>query len=108
MDKAERLRDVSRLWEEHRRAAFPADVRGAEPAGVDLVLLDATVAGCVSGWLDGGGSLDAERGRILRDAVTDLDRVLPEIPGADGPRYFRHLRRLAVLVTAAPPGAAVR
>ncbi|MFF5405217.1 hypothetical protein ACFY8K_18775 [Streptomyces misionensis] len=108
MDEAERLRNVSRLWEGHRRAAFPADVRGAEPSGIDLVLLDATVAGCVSGWLDGGGSLDAERGRILRDAVRDLDRVLPEITGDDAPRYFRHLRRLAVLVSAAPPGAAVR
>ncbi|CAK7283688.1 hypothetical protein [Streptomyces misionensis] len=105
MDEAERLRDVSRLWEEHRRAVFPADARGAEPAGIDLVLLDATVAGCVSGWLDGGGSLDAERGRILRDAVTDLGRVLPEITGADGSRYFRHLRRLAALVSAASPGA---
>ncbi|MGZ0199955.1 hypothetical protein ACNFR7_07090 [Streptomyces sp. RM1] len=104
MNEVERLRDVSRLWEEHRRAVFPADVRGAEPAGIDLVLLDATVAGCVSGWLDGGGSLDAGRGRILRDAVMDLDRVLPEITGADGSRYFRHLRRLAALVSAASSG----
>ncbi|MEU2358390.1 hypothetical protein ABZ599_36360 [Streptomyces misionensis] len=107
MDEAERLWDVSRLWEEHRRAVFPADVRGAEPAGIDLVLLDATVVGCVSGWLDGGGSLDAERGHILRDAVTDLDRVLPEITCADGSRSFRHLRRPAALVSAASPGAAV-
>ncbi|MFF7212848.1 hypothetical protein ACFZAU_20280 [Streptomyces sp. NPDC008238] len=42
----EHRRTVNRLWQEHRRAPFPPGLRGAEPAGVAMVLLDATVAGC--------------------------------------------------------------
>ncbi|MEU8919240.1 hypothetical protein [Streptomyces nigrescens] len=40
--------NVARLWQEHLSAAFPADVRGAEPGDIDIVLLDAAIAGCVS------------------------------------------------------------
>ncbi|WP_392972479.1 hypothetical protein [Streptomyces sp. LN245] len=49
---------MNRLWQEHLDAAFPAGLRGAEPAGIDVVLLDATAAGCVSTWLSDGGALD--------------------------------------------------
>ncbi|WP_346173532.1 hypothetical protein [Streptomyces cuspidosporus] len=49
--------DVARLWQEHLLAAFPADLRGAELAGVDMALLDASIAGCVSTWKDNGGVL---------------------------------------------------
>ncbi|WP_205008525.1 hypothetical protein [Streptomyces sp. Cmuel-A718b] len=39
---------VSHLWREHQQAPFPAGLRGAERADIDLVLLDADIAGCVS------------------------------------------------------------
>ncbi|MEU9135173.1 hypothetical protein AB0D33_04225 [Streptomyces sp. NPDC048404] len=64
---------VNRLWQEHLGTAFPTGLRGAELSGTDMVLLDATVAGCVSTWLNEGGALDRERYRILRDCVADLD-----------------------------------
>jgi hypothetical protein len=90
---------LMRLWREHLGAAFPAGLRGAEPAGIDMVLLDTAVAGCVSTWLNNGGSLDAERHRILYGCLTDLDRALPLITGAEEVRYCRRLRQMAVLAS---------
>jgi hypothetical protein len=95
----ERVRDVARLWEEHRLAPFPAGLRGAELAGRDLVSLDADTAGCVFTWL-GGGALDPARGRVLRSCVEDLDRVIPAITDPVAVRYYQRLRQLAVLVSA--------
>ncbi|MEU1502600.1 hypothetical protein [Streptomyces sp. NPDC005732] len=63
-----------------------------------MVWLDAAVAGCVSAWLDSGGSLDAGRVRILREGVAGLDHVLSVITVAEELRYCRRLRELAVLV----------
>ncbi|MCX5563493.1 hypothetical protein [Streptomyces sp. NBC_00038] len=48
---------VSRLWQEHLDAEFPAGLRGAELAGIDMVLLDADIAGCVTTWRGNGGFL---------------------------------------------------
>lgn len=94
---------AARRWRDHLRAAFPAGLRGAERAGVDMVLLDAYVAGCVSTWLNNGGALDTDRHRILRDCIADLDQVLPLLDEADGVHYFQHLRGLAQLVADTDP-----
>ncbi|MER5397989.1 hypothetical protein [Streptomyces sp. NPDC002599] len=61
------------LWQEHLDAVFPAGPCGAEPAGIDLVLLDATAIGRVSTWPGDGGALGRERHGILRDRIADLD-----------------------------------
>lgn len=42
---------AGRLYEEHGRAEFPARLRDSKLAGVDLVLLDADIAGCITTWL---------------------------------------------------------
>ncbi|MFF4352542.1 hypothetical protein [Streptomyces sp. NPDC001530] len=89
--------NVARLWQEHLRAAFPPALRGAEPGGIDMVLLDADIAGCVSTWQNNGGSLETERQRILRDCIADLDQVLPLLSEAEALRYCRRLRELAQL-----------
>ncbi|MFG2289728.1 hypothetical protein ACGFOU_27105 [Streptomyces sp. NPDC048595] len=94
---------VARLWQEHLRAPFPAALRGAEAAGVDMVLLDADTAGCVSVWLDNGGSLDAGRRGTLRDRLAELDRALPLLSAPGELRYCQRLRRLAQLVSDAGP-----
>ncbi|MFG2353384.1 hypothetical protein [Streptomyces sp. NPDC048521] len=98
---SDRRAAVAVLWRDHVDAAFPAGLRGAEPEGVDLVLLDAYLAGCVSVWRNNGGRLDAERHRILLACAADLDRVLPGISDAEERRYLLRLRRLAAL-TAVP------
>ena len=90
---------VARLWQEHLSAAFPGTLRGAELAGVDMVMLDADVAGCVSTWRNNRGTLDSERRRILHDCITDLDKVLPLLTSKEDLRYYQRLRQLAVLVS---------
>ncbi|WP_241740740.1 hypothetical protein [Streptomyces sp. L2] len=96
---SEQSASIASLWQEHLRAAFPAGLRGAEPGGVDIVLLDAAIAGCVSTRQDNGGSLDPERHRILRDSVADLDQILALITGAEEVQYLRRLRQLAALAS---------
>lgn len=50
---------VTRLFRELRNERWPAHLNAAERAGIDLVMLDADIAGCVTTWLSNGGSLDA-------------------------------------------------
>ncbi|MFF8788002.1 hypothetical protein [Streptomyces sp. NPDC015125] len=90
---------VGKLWEEHLAAEFPAALRGAEPAGIDTVMLDADIAGCVLTWQNTGGYLDADRQRILLSRLGDLDRVLPLLVETHEIHYCRRLRRLAVLIS---------
>ncbi|MEU5327886.1 hypothetical protein [Streptomyces parvus] len=94
---------VSRLWREHEQAPFPAGLRGAERADIDLVLLDAGIAGCVSTWLSGSGSLDDRRRSILHRRITDLDQILPVLGAADNAPYWQRLYRLSCLVSEAGP-----
>ena len=83
---------VSRLWDEHRNAEFPAGLAGEELAGADLVMLDADVAGCVVTWIGNAGRLDPTRSKVLGRCVSDLDRVLHLINDAQRKRYFERLR----------------
>ncbi|MFE0421581.1 hypothetical protein [Streptomyces sp. NPDC058953] len=103
---SERLRDAAALWDEQRRAPFPAGLRGVAFGDTDLVLLDADIAGCVLTWLNNDGVLDLWRIGILRGCVEDLDRVIPELTPLTGPagvRYYERLRRLALLTLSAGP-----
>ncbi|MFE6038603.1 hypothetical protein [Streptomyces sp. NPDC056452] len=92
---------VARLWQEHLGERFPAELRGAELAGADLVLLDASIAGCVSVWLNQGGALDTERLGILCDCIADLEQILPMLNEPEGLRYYQRLHQLALLVSTA-------
>ncbi|SDM34283.1 hypothetical protein SAMN04487981_101200 [Streptomyces sp. cf386] len=89
---------LCRLWEEHRRAPFPARCRGVDFEGVDLVMLDADVAGLVHRELDVG--LDDEGVAILWAYIANLDKVLPLIGDAYGTTYYRKLRTLAGVAAA--------
>ncbi|MCZ0986239.1 hypothetical protein O1M54_12300 [Streptomyces diastatochromogenes] len=64
--------------------AFPPRLRTADPAGVDVVLLDAGIAGCVSVWRKNGGRLDAGRQRTLLHCARELERALPLVTDAEG------------------------
>ncbi len=86
---------VSELWEHHLRDPFPARLRGEELAGVDMVMLDADVAGCVDTWLHGSGPLDRGRLALLRDLARDLDGVLPLLEDQHESAYYGRLRDLA-------------
>ncbi|WP_405987952.1 hypothetical protein [Streptomyces sp. NBC_00986] len=95
----EREAVVARLWQEHLDAEFPAALRGAELQGVDMVLIDAGIAGCMTTWRGNGGFLDVERLRILRHCVTELDTVLPLLTEPEELRYYERLHQLATLTS---------
>jgi hypothetical protein len=94
---------VERLYAEHLEERFPSDpnLRSESVAGVELVLVDADVAGCVDTWIRKRGSLDAWRKDVLAASVSDLDRVIPIVPEGPSRRYFERLRELAVMVLSA-------
>ncbi|MGW7348260.1 hypothetical protein [Streptomyces sp. NPDC054854] len=87
------------LWEDHLRALFPDGFRGVDFDGVDLVLLDADVAGLVQRELKGG--LDDSGIAYLWGCIADLDKIVPLINEEYCASYFTKLRTMAQ-VSAAP------
>ncbi|GAB3141432.1 hypothetical protein GCM10027290_14150 [Micromonospora sonneratiae] len=95
--ESEELEAVVRLWEAHLQADFPEHLRGVDLLGIDMVMLDADLAGCVSTWLGNRGSLDGRRQRTLTTRrIADLDRVLPILVGHQERAYYGRLRAIAV------------
>ncbi|MFD0376673.1 hypothetical protein [Streptomyces sp. NPDC127112] len=90
---------LARLWEDHLRAPFPDGFRGVEFDGVDLVLLDADVAGLVQRELKDG--LDDTGIACLWGGIADLDKIVPLINEEYCAAYFTKLRAMA-RVAAAP------
>lgn len=104
--REERAHDdrLSPLWEEHLGAPFPPGFRGADFAGVDLVMLDSDAAGLVQRELDAG--LDDAGVATLWTCIVRLDKVLPLIDDAYCASYYRKLRTMAGVVAARhTPGA---
>jgi hypothetical protein len=97
----ERIEAVAALWTAHLHAPFPPRLRGAEIAGVDMVLLDADTAGCVSTWLNQHGQLDPWRLSVIAACLDKLNVVLSQLDGPEAD-YYRRLHDLAGLVAAAP------
>lgn len=78
------------------RAPFPAGFRGVDIEGVELILLDADVAGLVQQELDSG--LDHRGVEILWWCIAGLDKVLPLIADDYCTSYYTHLRTMAGVV----------
>ncbi|MHA5048795.1 hypothetical protein [Streptomyces sp. SD15] len=72
---AEHEAAVAPLWQEHLHAAFPAGLRGADRAGIDMLLLDASVA-MVRGKEAELRARGARNRRTARDDLT-VGRVVP-------------------------------
>ena len=89
--------EVERLWDEHLGAPFPDGLAGEEIAGVDIVMLDADIAGCVVTWLGNRGRLDEGRKAVLAKCLDDLDSVLPLLQNESAREYYEQLRQLAQL-----------
>jgi hypothetical protein len=89
---------LARLWEEHRRALFPTSFRGVDIEGVELILLDADVAGLVQRELNGG--LDNNGIATLWACIADLDKIVPLINEEYCASYFTRLRTVAKLTAA--------
>lgn len=80
------------------RAEFPARLRGEEIEGVDMVMLDADIAGCVSTWLSRSGPLDYASQQALRKCIDDLDEVISRLDAPEERAYYNRLRAMAELV----------
>lgn len=67
-------------------------------SGVDMVMVDADIAGCVVTWLDSSSDLDAWRVGVLRECLAGLARALPALGDPQEVEYFSALRDLAAAV----------
>ena len=101
---AENLGIVQVLAERHDAAPFP-DCRGEEIDGVDLVLVDADLHGCVVHFLGRPFGNDQWQRDILRRVTEDLDRIVPQLP-TEWSGYFVEARELAHAVLEAVGPAA--
>ncbi len=63
----------------HEAAPFP-EFRGEQIDGVDLVLADADLHGCVLHFLGKPFGEDERQLGILPQVVADLDRIVPLLP----------------------------
>jgi hypothetical protein len=88
---------IDDLWQEHKTGPFPAACRGRDIEGVDFVVLDSNIAGCVSTFLERGRVLDLWRTATLGVCYRNVTYVLPRMP-AEGREHFSRLEQLARLV----------
>ena|SRR5689334_8422443 len=87
---------ITELWQEHLAAPFPKGFRGKDVNGIDFVVLDATIAGCVDTFID-RGTLSLYQSAMLGLSYQDVSYIVP-ILNEDGAAYFWRLQRLAELV----------
>ena len=93
----DRVTAVADLWKAHQEAAFPRRLIVEEVAGVEMVMLDADVAGSIMSWLGNGGDIDDRRWDVLAVCEQNLIRVIPELADYEA-SYFQRLLEMAVLV----------
>ncbi len=84
---------VNWLWQRHRMAPFPPDCRGRVMNGIDLALLDSSVASCASCFVREAGKLDLAHTALLAACYRDVAVVLTGLAGEEF-AYFRRLERL--------------
>jgi len=71
---------VMSLWADHMNQPFPDELRWIDaPSGESVPALDAYLAGCVTAYIAGQGTLDPQRRQILTDCAGDLAAVLPSL-----------------------------
>ncbi|MFI6044233.1 hypothetical protein ACIA8C_21560 [Nocardia sp. NPDC051321] len=89
---------LAQLWAEHWSAPFPPRCRGVDIENVELVLVDADVAACVSVALS--RALDDWRRRVLTKCIGDLERIMPHFEDEYEVEYFGRLHDMALALAA--------
>ena len=87
---------ITDLWQEHLSTPFPKELRGKDMNGVDLVALDADIAGCVTTFLE-GGKLNLYQTAVLGLSYQRASHVVPVL-NDEGAAYYWRLERLAELI----------
>ncbi len=91
------MNTLTKLWEAHRADRFPKELAGKEINGIDLVLLDADIAGCIMTVIGSAGRIDGGKAEILRECLKDLNNVITGL-NDNGKRHYERLKRMAELV----------
>lgn len=90
------ISELCLLWVAHRKIPFPADARGAEVEGVDLVLLDSLAAGCISSIVEQVEQVelaDSAKLSLLAELAQKIRTVSAHLDGETG-RYFARLEKV--------------
>jgi hypothetical protein len=87
---------ISELWQEHLTTPFPKGFRAKDVSGIDFVVLDADIAGCVSTFVE-RGNLNLYQTAVLGLSYQRASYIVP-ILNEEGAAYFWRLERLAELV----------
>ena len=96
-DKEETPSETIRvLWQEHEAARFPAKLRGRDLDGVDFVMLDADIAGCVDSFMK-HSKLTVFQAATLGLCYHNSSQVI-SVLYEEGAEYFWRLSRLAELI----------
>lgn len=85
---------IKALWEKHVATSFPPELVGEEVEELDLALLDAATAECISTFLQNGGTLDLRRTAMLGLCHRHVAVVARSLTGA-AQEYFLRLEVLA-------------
>ena len=88
---------IVELWDVHMIGKFPRGYGGETIEGIDLVLLDSDVAGCVTTFIKNDGQLDLWRTAILGLCYRDLNVVTCHLSG-EAKEHFSRLETLSNLV----------
>ena len=82
------------LWASYGQMPFPPAARGVEVQGIDLVLLDSLISGCVSSLVDSGAPRDSSKLALLADLAQQLRGIAGQLDG-ETKRYFDALDQVA-------------
>ncbi len=88
---------ILELWDIHLAGKFPRGYGGETVEGIDLVLLDSAVAGCVTTFIKNDGKLDVWRTAILGLCCRDLNIVTYHLSG-EAKEFYSRLETLSNLV----------
>ena len=89
--------EILELWQQHSSASFPKGYKSKEINRIYLPLLDAEIAGCIHMYMHNDAKLDAQRVKILRERLIDLNTIVLLLDSEEL-IYFDRLRKLANLV----------
>ena len=87
---------IDALWKGHVESRFPAGLRGEEVDGIDLVMLDADIAGCVQSFVR-RRQLDQPRLDILSKCHAEVTAISPKL-SSEARLYFERLGQMAAAV----------
>ena len=87
---------IAELWKAHLATPFPERFRAKDINGIDFVMLDADIAGCVDTFVT-RGNLNLFQTAVLGICYRNASFVMP-ILNEEGAAYFWRLERLAELV----------